>query len=241
MINKPDNAELTKTSRLVNSYCPFRRSLSLALIAGLTLLLSANSSAALDINQYPELQKVVDDLAGKGNYPREELIAVLQSAEVSQKTIDLMNKQYEALPWHRYREIFINEARISKGVEFWKENLDTLNAAEDKYGVAPAVIVALIGVETHYGTRMGNRRVLDSLVTLTADFPRRTKFFGKELRTFLLTTRRESIPADSVMGSYAGAIGYPSLCQRATKRTPSILMATVDVILSMKWKMRLAV
>jgi len=173
------------------------------------MTMTAGVVHALDINRYPELQKVVDDLSGEGGYPRDELIALLESAEVNQKTIDLMNKQYEALPWHRYREIFINEARISKGVEFWRENQATLNAAEEKYGVSPAVIVALIGVETHYGTRMGDRRVLDSLVTLTADFPRRTKFFGKELRTFLTTTRRENIPADSVLGSYAGAIGIP--------------------------------
>jgi membrane-bound lytic murein transglycosylase B len=128
---------------------------------------------------------------------------------VDQRTIELMNKQYEALPWHRYREIFINDARINKGIEFWAENLDTLQSAEKKFGVSQAVIVALIGVETHYGTRMGDRRVLDSLVTLTADFPRRSDFFGKELRTFLITTRRENIAADSVMGSYAGAIGIP--------------------------------
>lgn len=175
----------------------------------LTCLTSWGTASALDIDQYPELQKVVDDLAGKGDYPRAELIAVLQGAKVDQKTIELMNKQYEALPWHRYREIFINDARINKGVDFWSENRATLEAAEAKYGVPPAVIVALIGVETHYGTRMGDRRVLDSLVTLTADFPRRSEFFGKELRTFLTTTRRENIAPDSVMGSYAGAIGIP--------------------------------
>lgn len=164
---------------------------------------------AVDIDQYPALAKLVDDLAASDEYPRQELIRVLQGARVDQRTIELMNKQYEALPWHRYREIFINDDRINRGVEFWAENLDTLQAAEKQFGVSQAVIVALIGVETHYGTRMGDRRVLDSLVTLTADFPRRSDFFGKELRTFLITTRRENIAPDSVMGSYAGAIGIP--------------------------------
>ena len=77
------------------------------------------------------------------------------------------------------------------GLEFWTENAATLKAAQSKYGVPPEIIVALIGVETHYGTRMGNRRVLDSLVTLTADYPRRSAFFGAELRTFLNTARKE--------------------------------------------------
>ena len=66
-----------------------------------------------------------------------------------------------------------------------------------------------MGVETHYGTRIGDRSVLTSLVTLTADFPRRSKFFGSELRTFLNTTRKENIAPESVLGSYAGAIGIP--------------------------------
>jgi len=151
----------------------------------------------------------VNTMSKEDGFPKEELIAILSTSKVDQKTIDLMNRQYEALPWHKYRDLFINQARIDKGIEFWKENEATLNAAYKKYGVPPEITVALIGVETHYGTRMGDRRVLDSLVTLTADYPRRSAFFGSELRTFLNTARKEKIAPDSVMGSFAGAIGIP--------------------------------
>ena len=172
-------------------------------------LLAGTTAQALEIAQYPALVALVDRMVEEDGYPRDELEAVLASSKVDQKTIDLMNRQYEALPWHRYRELFINQARIEKGVGFWREHTDLLEAAESRYGVPPEVLVALIGVETHYGTRMGDRRVLDSLVTLTADYPRRSEFFGSELRTFLNTTRKEGIPPDSVLGSYAGAIGIP--------------------------------
>ncbi|MBX2868587.1 MAG: lytic murein transglycosylase B [Acidiferrobacterales bacterium] len=164
---------------------------------------------AVEIDRYPALVKLVDTMVKEDGYPRADLESVLADAKVQQKTIDLMNKQYEALPWYKYRDIFINQARIDKGVVFLRENRALLESAQQKYGVPPHVITALIGVETHYGTRMGNRRVLDSLVTLTADFPRRSKFFGSELRQFLKTTREENIAANSVMGSYAGAIGIP--------------------------------
>jgi len=164
---------------------------------------------AVDIDQYPALAKLVNQMVKEDGYSRSELASVLADAKVDPKTIDLMNRQYEAQPWYKYRDIFINQARIDKGVEFYKEHKALLDEANDKYGVPPHVITALIGVETHYGTRMGNRRVLDSLVTLTADFPRRSKFFGSELRQFLKTTREENIAANSVMGSYAGAIGIP--------------------------------
>ena len=171
-----------------------------------TLFLFCFSTFAADIERYPALQELVKTMTEKDGYPYEELVAILARAKVDQKVVDLMNRQYEALPWYRYRDIFVNQARIDLGVVFWREHLRILNAAEQKYGVPPEVMVALIGVETHYGKRIGDRRVLDSLVTLTADFPRRSKFFGAELRTFLNTTRREKIAADSVLGSYAWGV-----------------------------------
>lgn len=175
------------------------------------------SASALDVNKYPALMELVQTMTKQDGYPKDQLLSVLSGAKVDQKTIELMNRQYEALPWHKYREIFINQARIDKGVEFWQQNKGILEAAEKEYGVPAAVIVSLIGVETHYGTRMGDRRVLDSLVTLTADFPRRSKFFSSELRTFLNTTRNEEIAPDTVLGSYAGAIGIPQFMPTSYK------------------------
>ncbi len=186
-----------------------KKALQLVLIPCVFCLGMPLSAQAVSISQYPALEKLVDTMVQEDGYSRAELEAVLSGAKVDQKTIDLMNRQYEALPWHRYRDLFINDARIAKGVTFWEENRETLAAAEDKFGIPQEIMVALIGVETHYGTRMGNRRVLDSLVTLTADYPRRSKFFSRELRTFLNTTRQENISPDSVMGSFAGAIGIP--------------------------------
>lgn len=172
-------------------------------------LIGTASGYAVDVNKYPMLLKLVDTMVAKDGYPRQQLLEILADAEIQQRTIDLMNRQYESLPWHRYREIFINDARINKGVAFWQENKAILLAAEQEFTVPPAVIVALIGVETHYGMQMGNLPVLNSLVTLTADFPRRSQYFSAELRQFLKTTRAEKIAANSVMGSYAGAIGIP--------------------------------
>lgn len=183
-----------------------RLAISLTLLSWFWVINDVN---ALEIENYPALVELVEVMTKEDGYPRDQLLNVLSGAKVDQKTIDLMNRQYEALPWHRYRKIFINQERIDRGVEFWRANKPILNAAEREYGVPASVIVALIGVETHYGTRLGDRRVLDSLVTLTADYPRRSAFFGAELRTFLNTTRKENIPAESVLGSYAGAIGIP--------------------------------
>ena len=39
------------------------------------------------------------------------------------------------------------------------------------------MIVAIVGVETYFGTRMGRYRVLDALATLAFAYPPRATFF----------------------------------------------------------------
>lgn len=184
--------------------------ISLAFLAG-------NLTYALEIDDYPVLQELVATMTSEDGYPKEELVKLLSSVTINDKTLELMDKQWEALPWHKYRKLFINENRINLGVKFWNTYDKLLRRAEQEYGVPPEVIVALIGVETHYGTRMGDRSVLTSLATLSAAYPRRSKFFTAELRTFLNMTRKEGIAADSVVGSFAGAIGIPQFMPSSYK------------------------
>lgn len=156
-------------------------------------LLGLNPALALDVSRYPVLVELVEIMSKEDGYPREELEAVLSSSKIDEQIIELMDRPYESLPWHRYRDLFIKESRIVRGVQFWQENRAILAAVEKEFGVPQAILVALLGVETHYGTRLGNRRVLDSLVTLSADYPRRSKFFTNELRTFLNTDRKSVV------------------------------------------------
>ena len=69
------------------------------------------------------------------------------------------------------------------------------------------MIVAIIGIETYFGTRMGRYRVLDALATLAFAYPPRSAFFTSELESFLLLTREERVDATAALGSYAGAMG----------------------------------
>ena len=172
-------------------------------------ILAAGAAHAVDYKHYPQLRELVDTMVREDDYPREELEAVLRDAVIDESVIRAMNRQYEALPWHRYRRLFLSKERIRKGVVYWNAHEAILQRAELEFGVPPSVIVALIGVETNYGANLGGKRVLDSLVTLTAEYPRRSRYFGKELRVFLNAARTEAIDAGSVTGSFAGAIGIP--------------------------------
>jgi len=69
------------------------------------------------------------------------------------------------------------------------------------------MIVAIVGIETYFGTRMGRYRVVDALATLAFAYPPRSSFFTSELESFLLLTREESVDPKAALGSYAGAMG----------------------------------
>lgn len=93
-------------------------------------------------------------------------------------------------------------------MSFWQENNEILKRAEQEFGVPAQVIVAIIGVETRYGSNKGNYRVMDALITLGFDYPPRAKFFRRELKQFFLLVREQKQNPLSLMGSYAGAMGY---------------------------------
>lgn len=169
--------------------------------------LNAGAAQAVDYRAYPALVELVEVMVSEDGYPRDELAAVLATAVIDRSVLDAIQRPYESKPWHQYRNLFITDARIRGGVEYWNTHADTLARATQEHGVPAEIIVALLGVETNYGAHLGGRRVLDSLVTLAAEYPRRSAFFSKELRVFLGTARSDAIDPQSVKGSFAGAIG----------------------------------
>jgi membrane-bound lytic murein transglycosylase B len=138
-----------------------------------------------------------------------ELRNLFKAVQIQQPILDAMSKPAEGKPWFQYREIFMTEARIAGGVQFWKDNEAALKAVESQYGVPAEIIIAIIGVETKYGAHTGKYRVIDALATLGFAYPPRSEFFLKELEQFLLLAREEHMDPLQPMGSYAGAMGLP--------------------------------
>lgn len=132
----------------------------------------------------------------------------LAGAERRQDILDAISKPAEAKPWYEYRPIFLTPSRIGGGIEFWDEHEDLIARASREYRVDPAIIVAIIGVETRYGEITGRYRVLDALSTLAFHYPPRSSFFRRELEEFFLLGRDEPFEVSEVKGSYAGAMGY---------------------------------
>lgn len=179
-------------------------------LAGLLVAaLSGGEAAAVDLASYPALRAIVDDLVENEGLDRGTLEGWLASAEYKESIIKAITRPAEALPWHRYRALFINDAQVDGGVAFMREHRALLERAEQTYGVDPLIITAIIGIETRFGTVKGNHRVIDALTTLAVGYPRRSKFFSKELREYMLLASRNRLDPMSTKGSYAGAIGIP--------------------------------
>ncbi|HSH30278.1 MAG TPA: lytic murein transglycosylase B [Thiohalobacter sp.] len=179
-----------------------RQTLILALLA-----LFAGPVAAASYADHPLADSFVQELVAAG-FEAEEIRGWLRSAERKQSILDAISRPAEAKPWFQYRPIFVNRERIELGTLYWDEHEAILERVEQKFGVDPRVIVAIVGVETRYGRHAGRYRVLDALATLGFDYPPRADFFRRELHQFFLLSREEGIDMADALGSYAGAMGH---------------------------------
>jgi len=172
-------------------------------------LWTAQSCAADNYGVNPAAKAVVDELVQEEGFDREQLMQVFAQAEKQESILKAIARPAEKTkPWYEYREIFLNDKRERQGLEFFAEHRETLARAERETGVPASIIVSIIGVETYYGRITGNYRVIDALSTLAFDYPRRSEFFTKELKNYLILTRDQGFDPLELKGSYAGAMGF---------------------------------
>lgn len=167
--------------------------------------------------QWKEVGEFIDQMVGKHGFNRTELEAIFGKVHYVDSAIQLIKPPPPGRPknWRAYRARFVEPVRINAGVAFWDEHADALARAEAEFGVPADIIVGIIGVETVYGRNKGNFRVMDAVTTLAFAYPdtptrlARMAYFRSELENTLLFARESGIDPFSLLGSYAGAIGWP--------------------------------
>ena len=102
----------------------------------------------------------------------------------------------------------IAPGRLSGGAAQMSKWADTLAAVEKQFGVDPAIIVAIWGMETSYGAAPGDKDVIRSMVTLAAS-GYREEFYREELLHALTILQEGHIARSKMTGSWAGAMGQP--------------------------------
>ena len=101
----------------------------------------------------------------------------------------------------------VTPSLVRRGRDNYAANYDGLRRIEGRYGVDPAVLMAIWGLETSYGTVTGNTDLLQALASL-GYYGRRRAFFENE---FVATLKLidQGVPRWRLKGSWAGATGYP--------------------------------
>ncbi len=106
-----------------------------------------------------------------------------------------------------YLAIAASDERIAMGRDKLRRHGSVLDQIEARFGVEKEVMTAVWGMESFYGTRMGDAPVIAALATLTFD-GRRGRFFGSQLMSALRAVERGDTTPARMRGSWAGAMGH---------------------------------
>ena len=98
------------------------------------------------------------------------------------------------------------DQKVRQGTKLYKTNENFINSIDKKFFVEKSLLMALMGIETNFGTYVGKMDILSSLATLSFD-TRRSEFFTSELITILQLVESKKIDHNILYGSWAGAFG----------------------------------
>jgi lytic murein transglycosylase len=134
------------------------------------------------------------------------------------RIMDLLDAQPEfTKSFWDYLDLLVSEDRIVRGRELLAQHRATFDAVERAYGVDRHVLTAIWGVESNYGTAIGERSVIRSAATL-ACVGRRQDYFREEFLSTLEILDRGDIKPERLRGSWAGAFGPTQFMPTTFKR-----------------------
>ena len=99
-----------------------------------------------------------------------------------------------------------SKLKVKKGLKLYNNNKAFIDTIEKEFFVEKNLLLALMGIETNFGTYIGKMDIISSLATLSFD-KRRSKFFTNELITALKLVEDGLIDHEILYGSWAGAYG----------------------------------
>ncbi|HEY6049015.1 MAG TPA: lytic murein transglycosylase, partial [Sphingomicrobium sp.] len=102
-----------------------------------------------------------------------------------------------------YLRTHVTSSLISRGRANYADHYRGLSAIEARYGVDPAVLMSIWGMETSYGTVTGSTDLLSALASL-GYYGRRRDFFESEFIAALKLID-QGVPRWRLKGSWAGA------------------------------------
>ncbi len=122
--------------------------------------------------------------------------------------IDRLNSQpeFRTAIWD-YMAGLVDEERVEQGKALMAQHAEALSRVNERFGVDPATVVAVWGVESNFGQSFGKSPLVQSLGTLSC-FGRRQAYFRGEFFATLRILQAGHIAPERLVGSWAGAFGH---------------------------------
>ena len=132
-------------------------------------------------------------------------MGVKENPEIS----DRASKQPEFVtPIWTYLERAVSDDRVARGKEKYQANKTLLAGIEKDYGVPPAIVMGIWGIETDFGNNFGDTNVFEALTNLGYR-AKREDFACTELLAALDIVADKNVAPSRMVGSWAGAMGHP--------------------------------
>ncbi len=145
--------------------------------------------------------------AAKAGVDAGTLDSALGNVEQIPQVLEQAHNQPEfKMTFERYLEIVVSPERVTRGRALLKENRALVSRFAAPAGIPDSTIVALWGIESNFGARLGDFEVVPALATLAYN-NFRAKFFREQLIAALKIVSQGHIGLHAMKGSWAGAMG----------------------------------
>ncbi len=133
--------------------------------------------------------------------------SALMSAEPIPRVMELARNQPEfKMTFDEYLQVVVSPERVARGRVLLQENRALVSRFAQPAGIPDSTVVALWGIESNYGTQLGDFEVVPALATLAYN-NFRAKFFREQLIAALRILSQGHIALHAMKGSWAGAMG----------------------------------
>ncbi len=172
------------------------------------LIFNMQFSIAYELNKFNKWKSQFKEYALKNNISENTFNLVMADVKYLPKVIEYDRFQPEFYEDTKtYIEKRTSKKKKDKGLNFYKNNKDLIDLVEKEFKIEKELLLALMGIETNFGTYVGKMDIISSLATLSFD-QRRSEFFTNELITLLKLIENNKVDYKTLYGSWAGAFGY---------------------------------
>ena len=145
--------------------------------------------------------------------------ALSQGISINTLDLALNNVKFlkKVIEYDRYQPEFYEDTKtyvkkrtsnkkVKVGKTLYMMHSNKIDKISKEFNLEKELLLALMGIETNFGSYLGKMDILSSLATLSYD-KRRSEFFTNELITLLKLIDKEIINIETLYGSWAGAFG----------------------------------